>query len=368
MKALDKTFLAYILLIFISVCQPLAAQNEFDGMVSFDRTIHDFGDILLDDGPQHCTFTMKNISKEVVVINRVISSCGCTDPEWSKQPIRPGESGRIDVTYKNDSGPYPFDKSITVMVTGLSKPVVLRIKGTAHDKKKSLKELFTYACGPLAFREGTPDIGQTEQGLVRHEEFEVANTSSRPVAVEFTRMTPGLDMVLTPNPLPSGAKGKVTCTVDTRRTATKLWGRTLFTATVSEKDRPSNSGTISVKTLIKENFNSLTESQRNAGSLIQFDATSKSFGTVTKGDKKQLSFAYGNMGRDQLIIYKVDSSEPGATIKTTTPLKAGQKGELTVDIDTGAVPEGEVLYILTIITNSPLRPMANVFITGTVEK
>ncbi len=81
-----------------------------------------------------------------------------------------------------------------------------------------------------------------------------------------------------------------------------------------------------------------------------------------------MSFAYGNMGRDQLVIYKVDSSEPGATVKFTTPVKAGQKGEMTVDIDTGALPEGEVLYILTIITNSPLRPMANVFITGTIEK
>lgn len=368
MKVFKKAFLLNLILLTASAGLSLKAQNEFDGMVSFDRTIHDFGDILLDDGPQRCTFTMKNISKEVVVINRVISSCGCTDPEWSKQPIRPGESGHINVTYKNDSGPYPFDKSVTVMVTGLSKPVTLRIKGTVHEKNKPLKELFPYTCGPISFREGTPDIGQIEQGLVRHEEFEVANPSPRPVSVEFIRMTPGLEMTLTPNPLPAGSKGKVTCTIDTRKTATKQWGRTLFTATVSEKGRPTDSGTISVKTLIKENFNSLTESQRNAGSLMQFEATTKSFGTVKKGEKKKLTFAYSNLGRDQLVIYKVDSSEPGATIKTTTPLKAGQKGELTVDIDTGAVPEGEVLFILTIITNSPLRPMANIFITGTVEQ
>jgi len=345
----------------------LSAQNEYDGKISIDRTIHDFGDILESDGPQSCVFTVKNISKEPVVIHRVVSNCGCTEPDWTKEPIRPGASGTIKVTYKNDSGPYPFDRSITTYITGIQKPIILRIKGIVREKGKTLKELYPYRCGPIALREEMPDLGQIEQGMSRNEEFEVANTSNKSMTVEFTNLTRGLEMTLTPNPLPSGAKGKVTCVINTEATSKPMWGRTVFSATAREKGNPANAGTVSVKTLIKENFTSLTESQRNAGSLIKFTETSLSFGSVRKGEIKTIEFQYTNEGRSPLIIYKVDSSEPGASVTFTPEVKYSEKGKITMKIDTNKCPKGEILFVMTVITNSPLRPLATFFATGTIK-
>jgi len=364
-----KNLLSTLFLTAFCVLIPtyLNAQNEYDGVVSIDRTIHDFGDILESDGPKECVFKVKNISKDPIVIHRVVSSCGCTEPKWSKEPIRPGATGTITVTYSNDSGPYPFDKSITTYITGIPKPIILRIKGVVHEKSKTLKELYSFPCGPISLREQTPDIGQIEQGLTRHEEFEVANTSSRSMAVEFTSLSPGMEVTLSPNPLPSGAKGKITCTINTAGTGKPQWGRTIFTATAREKGNPGNSGTISVKTLIKENFSSLTESQRNAGSLIKFTGTSQSFGNVKKGEVKYLEFPYTNEGRSPLIIYKVDSSEPGAEVTVTPEVKPGGNGVIKMKIDTGKCPKGEILFVMTVITNAPLRPLATFFATGTIE-
>lgn len=365
MKHLSGLISAILLLLSVSI--QLTAQNEYDGKVSIDRTIHDFGDILEADGPQKCVFTVKNISNEPLVIHRVVSSCGCTEPDWSKEPIRPGSTGTITVTYKNDSGPYPFDKSITTFITGIQKPIILRIKGIVHEKSKTLKEIYSFKCGPISLREDIPDIGQIEQGMTRREEFEVANTSSKSMTVEFTGLTPGLEITLTPNPLPSGSKGKITCTINTSATTKPLWGKTLFSATAREKGNPGNSGSISVKTLIKENFTTLTESQRNAGSLIKFTGTSQSFGNVKKGDVKTLEFEYTNEGRSPLVIYKVDSSEPGAEVTFTSEVKYGDKGRIKLIIDTGKCPKGEILFVMTVITNSPLRPLATFFATGTIE-
>ncbi|MBQ0006717.1 MAG: DUF1573 domain-containing protein, partial [Alistipes sp.] len=281
MKAIR--FIFFSIVSFFLPGLPALSQNEFDGKISIDRTIHNFGDILETDGPQKCSFTVKNISREPIVIHRVITSCGCTEPQWSKEPIRPGESSTINITYKNDSGPYPFDKSVTAYITGIQKPVILRIKGIVHEKKMKLSELFPFRCGPISLREDMPDIGQVEQGMIRYEEFEVANTSGKNVFVEFADSTPGLSLTLSPNPLPAGAKGTLNCTVNTSLTNQKFWGRTTFTATAREKGAAANAGRISIKLLIKENFNSLTESQKNAGSLIKFSETSKSFGTVKQG-------------------------------------------------------------------------------------
>ena len=53
-------------------------------VVEFDKTVHDFGDISVNDGPQTCTFTVKNVGKEPIAIYEVVTSCGCTDASWTR--------------------------------------------------------------------------------------------------------------------------------------------------------------------------------------------------------------------------------------------------------------------------------------------
>ena len=120
-------------------------------VIRFDSKVHDFGDVLIAEGPVSCVFTFTNIGSKPLVIHNVISSCGCTTPEWTREPVKPGASGSIQATFSNDQGPYPFDKTLTVYVgvgaSSLDRPVVLRLRGVAHEKKKDLDELFTSAIG-----------------------------------------------------------------------------------------------------------------------------------------------------------------------------------------------------------------------------
>ena len=101
-------------------------------VVEFDKTVHDFGDISINDGPQTCVFTVKNIGKEPIAIYEVVTSCGCTDAQWTREPIQPGKTGAITGTYKNEDGPVPFDKTLTVYIAGVGKPVILRMRGLVH--------------------------------------------------------------------------------------------------------------------------------------------------------------------------------------------------------------------------------------------
>ena len=59
----------------------------------------------------------------------MVSSCGCTGAEWTRESIAPGESGEVSATYTNDEGPYPFDKILTVYTSAQKKPVLLHLKG-----------------------------------------------------------------------------------------------------------------------------------------------------------------------------------------------------------------------------------------------
>ena len=108
-----------------------AAQKDF-GNARFDSTVHDFGRVDIKAGAVNCSFTVTNIGNEALNIFAVTTSCGCTTAKWTREDIAPGDSGRIDISYTNDEGPYPFDKTLSVYISGLDRPVILHVKGTAY--------------------------------------------------------------------------------------------------------------------------------------------------------------------------------------------------------------------------------------------
>jgi hypothetical protein len=98
--------------------------------IKFKTTSHDYGEIYLNgDGTYKFEFT--NTGNEPLILSKPRSSCGCTVPSWPKEPILPGESSVIKVTY-NTHKAGTFNKSVTVFSN--SKTVILRIKGKVVPK------------------------------------------------------------------------------------------------------------------------------------------------------------------------------------------------------------------------------------------
>lgn len=106
------------------------ADNQNGPEISFKETNHDFGEIQY-KGNGTYEFVFVNTGNEPLILTQPKSSCGCTVPEWPKQPILPGESNVIRVTYKNTDRPGNFNKYVTVFSNALvNKEVKLHIKGT----------------------------------------------------------------------------------------------------------------------------------------------------------------------------------------------------------------------------------------------
>ena len=67
------------------------------------------------------------------------------------------------------------------------------------------------------------------------------------------------------------------------------------------------------------------------------------------------------------IIYKADTDWPKANVALPGNVKSGYKGTVSVNVDTSDMPEGEMLVTMTLTTNSPTRPIVNLFLTGWIE-
>lgn len=107
-----------------------------DAPVQFDRNVYDFGEISIKDGPQKCCFTMTNVSDEPVLILQAVASCGCTSASWTRTPVQPGETGKIEVVYDNDEMPSVFDKTVAVYVSAQKKPIILHLRGKSTNRKE----------------------------------------------------------------------------------------------------------------------------------------------------------------------------------------------------------------------------------------
>jgi hypothetical protein len=80
--------------------------------LQFKETEHDFGNVP-QGKPVFYFFEIKNSGTKPVTLNNVQASCGCTTPEWSKDPIAPGATARIKVGF-NAAAEGAFEKYISV--------------------------------------------------------------------------------------------------------------------------------------------------------------------------------------------------------------------------------------------------------------
>ena len=81
--------------------------------ISFDKTEHDFGQIM-NGTPVETTFSYTNTGKSPLVVTDIKSTCGCTVPQgWSKEPLMPGASSQFSVKF-NGKGANKTSKTITL--------------------------------------------------------------------------------------------------------------------------------------------------------------------------------------------------------------------------------------------------------------
>ncbi|MBR2203036.1 MAG: DUF1573 domain-containing protein [Prevotella sp.] len=107
-----------------------------DPVISFDKNEWDWGEFSEDNPIQKCVFTFTNTGDAPLIINQAVASCGCTVPKFTKTPVRPGETGTINVTYSGKGKvPGHFRKSITVHSNGKPAIVRLYIEGVMTEAK-----------------------------------------------------------------------------------------------------------------------------------------------------------------------------------------------------------------------------------------
>lgn len=135
-----KRILALVCLICLGLSAGLYAQSNdskasatkttYTGSgaeIEFEKKFVDFGTLKVGD-VKVVTITYKNIGKKPLILDDVISSCDCTEVEWSKAPVMPGKTGTIKATYTAKNVGL-ISKRLTVLSNANTDRVILQLKG-----------------------------------------------------------------------------------------------------------------------------------------------------------------------------------------------------------------------------------------------
>ncbi len=97
------------------VAQEAAANEDPNGpQITFAQDTKDFGDIIQGDKVSH-SFEFENTGTEPLILSNVLTTCGCTATSWPREPIAPGESAKIEVSFNSTGKKGRQNKVVTVV-------------------------------------------------------------------------------------------------------------------------------------------------------------------------------------------------------------------------------------------------------------
>ena len=102
--------------------------------IKFNSDMHEFGNVEVNSENKY-SFSFTNSGNEPLKISNAKGSCGCTVPNWPKEPILPGESGKIDVVFRPSKGQAGSKQTKTVTVSANTTPENTILKITAFVNK-----------------------------------------------------------------------------------------------------------------------------------------------------------------------------------------------------------------------------------------
>lgn len=177
------TIRRHISLIILALCALTAPAHA---QLIFTPDSWDFGTISETDGRVSHTFTGENRSDKPVVILDVVTTCGCTVPEFTKRPIRPSEKTTIKVTFDPTNRPGAFTKELGVYSSERRKIATLTVRGSVTPRTKTTEELYPVdAGGGLRLASTLCTFSYIREGQQVQSAIGCINTSNRPVRLEL---------------------------------------------------------------------------------------------------------------------------------------------------------------------------------------
>ncbi len=343
----------FSVLFAIAVTCQLVAQDNLE----FDNPDFDFGTVDEVGGPVDHKFTFVNRGIEPIVIVGVKASCGCTTPDWSKEPVAPGESGFIMARYNPLNRPGAFRKSLRVTTSNPAVKKTLYIKGTVNPKPRTIADDLPTKMDGIRVQYRSFNFGKIKNHEPVRKSFDVYNDSETTISfLENKLVSPQfIKVAYEPLEIEPKTKGKIWVTYDPSQVNELGFNSSRITVYTSEEGNKAMKQ-FNVISTVEEHFPPMSDEDLAKAPRLAFDKTAHNFGKMQKDAAAETEFLLTNNGQEPLNI-RLAKSNCGCTLVDLEKedISPGETVKMKVKFDSKG-RRGRQYKTVTVFSNDPSAP------------
>lgn len=335
--------------------------------VQFQEEVHDFGYVDQEGGAVTYAFQFSNTSNRPIRILSVQASCGCTTPDWTRDPVAPGAGGFIQASFNPKGRPGYFNKSLTVTTDFDPNPVILQIKGQVSSGTGLPDEsLFRSSKGSWRLKTSSFNVGKV---LLKDEfttrDFPVMNGGENPVTFLRTEGPAYLRAEVVPVTLQPGDQGKIRIQYNGKLKGEYGFQSDRLYIHTDDAEEPVKS--FSVYATLEEYFPVLSREDLQKAPALQVSEPAFDMGKIKQEQESSHQVMITNAGHSRLSIRAI---QPNCScIKATSTqneIRPGDQATVTITFN----PHdrlGTQQKSVTVYSNDPRNPVQRITFSAYVE-
>jgi len=353
-------------LIFICLLMRLPMFGQQAEPMTFSEKIHDFGEIPEEGGNASFEFTFINKSVRTIKIISVQASCGCTTPGWTQQPIAPGKSGFVKVSFDPRGRPGYFSKSLTVTTDFDSNPILLQIKGQVKSgtKEASLND-FPAAHGNLRLKFNSFNLGRIYINKeAQSKEFSIYNNGDK--AIHFDKaIAPAHIKVQFPEVLNPKEEKKIKISFDAKSRNEYGFMTDNIELLTDDVDQPRKP--FAVYATVEEYFPPIPAEELKFAPIVKLDTSTLDLGRIRQGTILEKETVIKNNGKKELSIRAVQPNcKCISAVLSQDKIPSGGEAKLKIQLMSEG-RTGTQQKAITIYSNDPRNPVQRITLIAYIE-
>ncbi|MDR2040231.1 MAG: DUF1573 domain-containing protein [Bacteroidales bacterium] len=352
--------------IFTTLLVLLMAGHIVNGQakIEFEKTTHDFGKINEKGDKASHDFIFKNTGTTPLLVQNVRTNCGCTASDWTKEPVNPGKSGFVRITYDIEGRPGKIDKSAYVITNAKPAQITLRLLGEVIPIERKPPETFRYPAGPLKLSDMHVALNKMYAWETKTAETFVLNPGSTPVKISFERLPAYIQASATPSTVKGGEKAKISITYSSPKK--KDWGFISEQISMILNDDPSKEYKLTVTANVEEDFSQWKPAEIMNAPTLSLDTKIIEAGKIARNSQSEHTIKITNQGKSKLFIRKISSNSPQVKIQSPSEINSGKSADITVTYN-ATDKAGTVNDVITLICNDPGNSVSTIRLRASIE-
>ena len=304
--------------------------------------------------PANGVFELKNTGNRPLTISKVDTGCGCAVASFPTDPIEPGASFTVNVTYDARMMGH-FCKYVDVYSNASDSPLTLQLSGVVVEEVQDYVGDFPFALGSLTADCNAIVFEDVHLGERIQQRFHVFNPTGKTVQPQIMHLPNYLKAEVSPTKVAPNRSAEVTITLDSRFIHDFGYEDTQIYLGANPGEKVSSSKQIDVSAIFLPAKSTLTEAQKALAPKIEISNTELSI-PIADGKKKTETVIIQNTGKSRLDIQRMQMLTDGLKVELNkTAIEPGETAKLKVTTVPRQLKHIKTLPRILMITNDPSR-------------